>query len=69
MASDGEMRRAARSGLSVGLRRHLPGAVGLVAKGVPLCALGAFAHLVLGVGIPGSAVSVLLAYLGLGRSG
>lgn len=62
-----EVRRAAREGLAIGLHRHLPGAVGLVTKGIPLCGLAAFAHLVLGIEISGSAFSTVIAYLCFGR--
>jgi hypothetical protein len=36
--------RATRNGLAEGLRQHLPGAVGIALKGVPLCLFAAFAH-------------------------
>jgi hypothetical protein len=65
----GKVKLAARQGLASGLRDHLPGAVGLVVKGIPLCALAAFAHLVLEIGIPGTAISTVLAYFGLGKMG
>jgi hypothetical protein len=38
------MRRATRDGLAEGLRQHLPGAVGIALKGLPLCLFAAFAH-------------------------
>lgn len=49
-----EVRRAFRDGVSVGLRDHVPGAVGILAKGIPICLLAAFAHFVLGVSVPGT---------------
>jgi hypothetical protein len=67
-AHPSKVRDAAEIGLARGLERHLPGAVGLVAKGVPLCAIAAFLVLVLGVGIPETAISGLLAYLGLAKA-
>jgi hypothetical protein len=63
-AGDDDVRRAAREGIADGLREHLPGAVGILAKGTPLCALGAYTHLVLGISAPGSAISVGLAGAG-----
>lgn len=68
VATDEDVGRAVRQGLVVGLREHLPGAVGIVAKGTPLCAVAAFAHLVLGATVPASAVSAALASVGLGGS-
>jgi hypothetical protein len=65
--SDDEVIRALRQGVAVGLRRHLPGGVGLLVKGVPLCGLGAFLHLVLGVDLSTSAAVAVLAHLGIGR--
>lgn len=57
----GKVSKAIRDGLAVGFRRHLPGAVGLVTKGLPLCAFLAFAHFVLDVEWP---PSLLLGALG-----
>jgi hypothetical protein len=48
--------RAWRQGIAHGLRDHLPGAVGIVAKGTPLCGIATFAHLVIGASIPATAV-------------
>lgn len=61
----GDVRRAAREGLANGLRDHLPGAVGIVTKGAPLCGVGAFAHLALGLSMSGSAVSAALTTAGI----
>lgn len=61
-----DVRRAAREGLAHGLREHLPGAVGIVTKGIPLCAVGAFAHLALGMSMSGSAISAALTGAGVG---
>jgi hypothetical protein len=47
-AQDHDVGLALREGLATGLREHLPGAVGLIAHGIPLCGLMAFAHFVLG---------------------
>lgn len=44
-----DVRRATCVGLAEGLREHLPGAVGIVVKGLPLCLIAAFAHGVLDV--------------------
>jgi hypothetical protein len=65
--SQSELRRAWREGISAGLRLHLPGAVGLVTKGVPLCAIAAFVHVVLGISVTASTVATVLAYIGMGR--
>jgi hypothetical protein len=46
---NGEVGLAIHEGLAEGLRRHLPGAVGLIVKGLPLCAFLAFSHFALGV--------------------
>jgi len=43
----GDIRQAARDALAVGVRRHLPDAVGLVLRGVPIGASAAYAHYVL----------------------
>jgi hypothetical protein len=59
-----DLRQAACEGLAEGLREHLPGAVGIVAKGIPLCTLGTLTHLIVGVSVPGSAISVVLAGVG-----
>jgi hypothetical protein len=67
-AYEDDVWRAAREGLAHGLREHLPGAVGIVTKGVPLCAVGTFAHLVLGASVSGGAISAALAGTGVGGS-
>lgn len=67
-ADDDDVRRAAREGLARGLREHLPGAVGIVTKGIPLCAVGAFAHLILGMSMSGSAISAALTGAGVSSS-
>jgi hypothetical protein len=64
-ADDDDVRRAAREGLANGLREHLPGAVGIVTKGAPLCGVGTFAHLVLGLSVSGSAISAALTGAGV----
>jgi hypothetical protein len=61
---DDRLKQAAREGLAEGLRLHLPGAVGIVTKGIPLCAAISFAHFVLGMGLPGSAISTVVAGIG-----
>jgi hypothetical protein len=66
-AKNGDLRLAACEGMASGLREHMPGAVGIVTKGLPLCAEGAFAHLVLGIEIPG-VVPVLIASAGASGS-
>jgi putative effector of murein hydrolase len=62
-----EVRQAASRGLAAGLQQHLPGTVGLVAKGIPLCCFAAFAHLVLGVEVSVTLPPLALALLGLSR--
>lgn len=50
--ADGDLagvRHAMCEGFAEGLRDHLPGAVGIAVKGLPLCLFGAFAHEVLDV--------------------
>lgn len=47
-----EIRQTVIEGLAEGLRRHLPGAVGLVAQGIPICLLAAFGHFALGMSAP-----------------
>ena len=61
---DDDLKQAAREGLADGLRLHLPGAVGIVTKGIPLCAASSFVHFVLGMGLPGSAMSAVVAGIG-----
>jgi hypothetical protein len=55
--------------LAQGLREHLPGAVGIVTKGVPICALSGFAHFVLGVSVSDTALATLLAAAGVSAAG
>jgi hypothetical protein len=47
-SDDGRVGQAFLEALAEAIRLHLPGAVGLVLKGVPLCALMAFTHFVIG---------------------
>jgi hypothetical protein len=58
----GDVGGALRVGLADGLREHLPGAVGLVTKGTPLCVFAAFAHFALGA----SSAKAVIAMLGGG---
>lgn len=67
-ADDDDVGRAAREGLAGGLREHLPGAVGIVTKGAPLCAIGAFTHFVLGISVPVSTLATGFAGIGVGSS-
>lgn len=55
-------------GLAHGLRRHVPGAVAILAKGIPLCAFSAFLHLVLGVDLPAIAIAAFLGAMGIGAT-
>lgn len=67
-STETDVRGAVLEGLATGARRHLPGTVGLVVKGIPLCAGAAYAHLALGVSVPDSTVgsTVLATVAGLG---
>lgn len=47
-----EIKEAAAEGTAEGLRLHLPGTIGLLAKGSSICLLMAFVHFVLGSGFP-----------------
>jgi hypothetical protein len=67
-AEDDDVWRAANDGVAQGLREHLPGAVGVVTKGISLCAVGAFAHLALGMSTSGSAIPPALAGAVVGGS-
>jgi hypothetical protein len=64
-ADDDDVKQATREGLVRGLREHLPGAVGIVMKGIPMCAVGAFAHFVLGMSMSGSVISAALSGVGV----
>lgn len=47
-----EIREASVEAIADGIRRYLPGAVGILVIGIPICLLVALAHLVLGFSVP-----------------
>ena len=60
------VKTAFQEGVAEGCRKHLPGAVGIVAKGAPLCAIAGYAHFVLGMNVPQTALGLLIAAVGGG---
>ena len=61
----GNLQQAAREGLAIGLREHIPGALGILLRGCPLMGFAAFAHFVLG---PSVLVTALLSAASAGAA-
>jgi hypothetical protein len=57
---------ALRDGTAEGFRQHVPGAVGLLVKGVSLCLIGMFAHFVLDMDFGSPAASAAAGGVGVG---
>jgi hypothetical protein len=67
-ADRSSIKLALREGVAEGCREHLPGAVGIVAKGVPACVIVGYVHFGLGVGVSQTAIGTILAGAGGGAA-
>jgi hypothetical protein len=47
-----EIREASIEAVAAGIERYLPASIGILVIGIPICALTAFVHFVLGVSTP-----------------